>query len=819
MQFGFFDDKNREYVIQHPETPLPWINYLGSKDYFSIISQTAGGYHFFRDARLRRITRYHYNSVPIDTNGRLFYVRENGSVWSPAWKPVKTPLDFYECRHGMGYTKIIGRKDGLEVSLLFFVPVDKTAEVTVCTVKNTTKNKKTFSLFSAVEFCLWDALNDANNLQRTLSIGEVEIEPGVIYHKTEYRERRNHYSFYAANKTPNRFDTDRDSFFGLYNGYHEPKAVLEGSATCSIAHGWSPVGAFQFDMELDAGKEETVLFTLGYAENKSTEKWETQGVLNKTKAKNMLSSLNSEEKVFAEFKKLNTMWANLLGNFHIKSDSDKLNRMANIWNQYQCVVTFNLSRSTSLFETGIGRGIGFRDTTQDILGCIHQIPAQVRERILDVAATQLENGGAFHQYQPLTKQGNNDIGSDFNDDPLWLVLAVCAYLKETGDWKILDELVDFENNPKLAQPLSEHLNRSFSYIDKRTGPHNLPLIGRADWNDCLNLNCFSNKPGETFQTCTNKDGTVAESVFIAGLYILAGREYAELLDHLHNKEAADDMRRKIQRMNDAVVESGWDGSWYLRAYDDNGDKVGSNTLDEGKIYAEVQGIAGMAEIGKNKGLPAKALESVEEHLSTEYGIVLVDPAYSQYYLNLGEISSYPPGYKENGGIFCHNNPWITIAETLNNRPEKAWEYYKKIAPAFREHISDIIRTEPYIYTQMIAGKEAATPGEGKNSWLTGTASWSFVALSQWILGIRPHWDGLVVSPRLPGEITGFTCTRLFRGAEYEILVVRKNNSSHFLKKAFLDKKELSVNENNSVFIPFENSAKGNKHIIEIFLGE
>jgi cellobiose phosphorylase len=451
--------------------------------------------------------------------------------------------------------------------------------------------------------------------------------------------------------------------------------------------------------------------------------------------------------------------------------------MVNIWNAYQCMATFNMSRSASFYESGIGRGLGFRDSNQDLLGFVHMVPERARERVLDLAATQLETGGAYHQYQPLTKRGNDDIGSNFNDDPLWLILGVAAYLKETGDWSILDAPVPYDNKPGSEAPLYEHLQRSLQYTLDRLGPHGLPLIGRADWNDCLNLNCFSDTPGQSFQTTTNKDGKVAESVFIAGQFVLAAGELAEIAKRLGLDSDAIQYRKAAQKMEDTVRSHGWDGEWFLRAYDDFGNKVGSKDCEEGKIFIEPQGFCVMAGIGLPDGLAKRALDSVNKHLATAHGIMLQQPAYSKYYLHLGEISSYPPGYKENAGIFCHNNPWVIIAETMVGNGDRAFEYYLRINPSAREKISQLHRCEPYVYSQMIAGKDAATHGEAKNSWLTGTAAWNYVAITQYILGIRPTFDGLMVAPVIPSKWKGFSVSRVFQGVRYNINVRREGKGN------------------------------------------
>lgn len=773
MKYGFFDDINREYVINTPKTPLPWINYLGTNGFFSLISNTSGGYCFYKDAKHRRILRYRYNNVPADNGGRYFYINDGGDCWTHSFMPMKKELDFYECRHGMGYTKIAGERNGVRVEQTSFVPVDDNCEIHRIKITNKTDAKKELKLFSFVEFCLWNAQDDMLNYQRNLNTGEVEIDGSVIYHKTEYRERRNHYSFYSVNTDIDGFDSDRDTFLGAFNGFDSPQAVINGQSGNSVASGWYPIASHMINAELEGGESREYIFVLGYIENEQDEKFEKLNVINKTKAKEMISRFATSEQCDAEMDKLKAYWDNLLSVFTIKSNDEKLDRMVNIWNPYQCMVTFNMSRSASYYESGIGRGMGFRDSNQDLLGFVHQIPERARERIIDIASTQFEDGSAYHQYQPLTKKGNNEIGSGFNDDPLWLILGTIAYIKETGDFDILKEQVPFDNDENNTDSLLGHLDRSFDHVINNLGPHGLPLIGRADWNDCLNLNCFSSTPDESFQTYGEANGRVAESVMIAGMFVLIGREFARLYDVLGNKEKADSIMAEVDKMTQTVLESGYDGEWFIRAYDAFGNKVGSKECEDGKIFIESQGFCVMAGIGKEDGRAQKALDSVEKYLECDYGIVLNYPPYKEYHLELGEISSYPPGYKENAGIFCHNNPWIMIAETVLKNKKRAFDLYKKIAPAYLEDISDIHRTEPYVYSQMIAGRDAVNVGEAKNSWLTGTAAWNYYAISQYLLGIRPDFDGLIIDPCISEEVESFSVIRKYRGTTYNISVEKK----------------------------------------------
>ncbi len=824
--FGHYDDQNREYVITDPATPFPWINYLGNEDFFGLISNTAGGYDFYKDAKFRRITRYRYNGVPMDNGGRYFYINDNGTVWNPGWKPCKTPLDFYECRHGMNYTRITGSKNGIEASVLFFVPLKTWAEVQKVTLRNTSSETKTIKLFSFAEWCLWNAATDMENFQRNWSTGEVEIDGSTIYHKTEYKERRNHYAYYSVNVPVQGYDTDRESFIGLYNEFSNPQCVMAGKPANSLAHGWSPIASHYIEVTLKPGESQDYIFLLGYVENEQEEKFSEEDIarkkagtlissqdsdrtlVNKKKALATIQKFSTVAAVDAAFLELRQMWDNLLDKYVVTSSDERLNRMVNIWNQYQCMITFNFSRSASFFESGIGRGMGFRDSNQDLVGFVHQVPSRARQRIIDIASTQFPDGGCYHQYQPLTKRGNNDIGGGFNDDPMWLIFGTVAYIKETGDLSILDEMVPWDNVPGSEVSLMEHLRISFNHVVENLAPHMLPLIGRADWNDCLNLNCFAWDPNESFQTTeNNSEGSKAESLMIAGLFVVTGKDYVELCKQVGKDDEAARAQKCIDDMVEAVKKHGWDGEWYLRAYDFYGNKIGSNECEEGKIFIESQGFCTMAGIGLEEGMVDKAIDSCKKYLDCEHGMVLNNPAYTTYHVEMGEISSYPAGYKENAGIFCHNNPWVIIGETVAGRGNDAWELFRKISPMWLKD-QKLHKVEPYVNCQMVAGKDAAKPGEGKNSWLTGTAAWMWLTVSQHLLGIKPTYDGIMVDPCLPADIKQYNVKRVLRGVEYDITVKNPDGNQKGVKSVTVDGVAI---EDNIV------KAAPGKHVVEVIM--
>ncbi len=815
MKYGHFDDSRREYVILRPDTPLPWINYLGGSLLTGIISNTGGGYTFHRDARLRRLTRYRYNNVPVDGNGRCIYIRDNadGAYWSPTWQPTRRALDSYVCRHGLGYTVIRGARAGIEAETTYFVPLDRALEVWSMRIANRRDVDVDLSLYSAVEFCLWNALDDATNYQRNLNIAEVTVDGSTIVHRTEYRERRNHFATFSCSEALAGFETQRDAFLGAYRGWNEPIAVENGTSTGSISVGGFPVGVHHVRLHLRANEEKRVVFVLGYHEGPPKRGDGSDRMSpDLAEARRVVAEYVVPARVDESLERLRKHWERKLSALQVTTPDPHFDRMINTWNPYQCAITFHVSRSASRYESGIGRGIGFRDANQDLLGCVQMIPDQARRRILDLASAQLVSGGAYHQYQPLTRQGNDAIGDGFNDDPLWLIYATSAYIKETADWAILDEQVPYGDEAQTIEPLYAHLVRAADYTLERLGPHALPLIGRADWNDCLNLNSHSIVPDEPFQTMPVHDGKTAESVFIAGLFCLAGDDLGEIARRRNDRAVVEHLREGLAATRSAIDRSGWDGEWFLRAYDADGAEVGSHKNDEGRIFIEPQAMCPMAGVGLEDGRAASALDAVDRQLLTEHGYIMLQPAYTSYRPSLGEISSYPPGYKENASVFCHTNPWVAIAQCRLGRARAAWHTMLRINPSKREGITEIHRCEPYVYAQTIVGRDGSDHGRARNSWLTGTASWAFVAVTQWILGIRPTFDGLAIDPCIPSEMLEYRVVRRFRGATYDIQVMNPAGAGRGIRSVLIDGKA-HVGSTLPVF------ADGMTHIVEVTLGE
>lgn len=786
MKYGHFDNTNKEYVITDPKTPLPWINYLGADEFCGLISHSAGGYCFYKDPLLRRILRYRYNNIPLDMGGRYLYIRDNESedFWSTSWQPVRKPTTQYqyECRHGLGYTRISSEYAGISTSTLYFVPKNENTEVWVLDVTNKSDKVRNLSLFSFVEFCLFNALNDMTDYQFNLSIGLTQVKDSVIYHTTGYNfGMTDVFTYFACNKPLTGYETQRADFLGSYGSLMDPRAVIENKCNNSIARGWSPIGSHQVSLSLNPGQTERIIFVLGVAYQMGDE----QSTVNKYK---------TDAHIQEELNKLKAYWDQNLSAYQASTPDADVNTMVNIWNQYQCRTTFNWSRSASYYESGIGRGMGFRDSCQDVLGFVHMIPAEARVRLLDIASTQLEAGDAYHQYQPLTKKG---AGGGFSDDHLWLILATAQYIKESGDKDVLREDVPYNcGDSGVSGSLYEHLDKALDFTMNHCGLHDIPLMLNADWNDCLNL---------------NGDHQKAASVFTAELFVYASREMVQIADIMNDASGKAKYQRYVDEMCRRINEAAWDGKWFRRAWTEDGRVIGSASCEEGgQIYLLPQAWAVMANVADRERLTS-SMDAVKERLATEHGIQLLQPGYRAFDNTIGSITMYPAGLKENGAIFCHPNPWAIIAEAILGRGDQAFEYYKAILPAAKNDISDIRKTEPYVYCQMIAGKEHTEFGEGKNSWLTGTAAWNLFAVTSYILGVRADYNGLQIDPAIPSSWDGFEVNRRFRNTTYHIQVKNPDHVSKGVKKITLDGKEIQGN-----IIPCQNDQQ--EHLVEVIMG-
>ena len=784
MLYGYFDDEQKEYVITRPDTPLPWINYLSNGKYCAMISNTGGGYSFYIDPRDQRILRYRYNNLPVDRPGRYFYIRDNNTseFWSPTWQPVAKKLENYRCRHGLGYTKISSSYQGVHAEILYFVPMKENLEVWSLTLQNNSSKKKELTIFSYAEFCLWNAISDQRDLQYIQNVAVAkydESESIIFYH---FFDQTSPIAFFTSNGNVVSYDCDRESFIGRYHSEENPICVENGKCTNSQALGGNPIAATCNKMTLKPREIKNIIFILGIVEKKS-------------QAKPLNKKYKEFNNVKIELLKLKENWDNYLEKFIVDTPNKEFNCIINIWNPYQCKTTFDWARYVSFYETGIGRGIGFRDSNQDTLAVCHVLPKNVRNRLLELAKNQFENGKVYHLYFPLTGKGEypdyvNPLMKFFSDDHLWMIFAVSNYLKETGDMSILEENVNFVEGSK--ESLYEHLKRAIDFTTNHIGPHGFPLIGTADWNDTLQLHG------------PNKNG---ESVMVAMQLHKALLDISEIAYEFNVKNDSNKFNNLAKKVKEHINKYAWDGQWYVRAFTDDGEVIGSQKNKEGKIFLNSQSWAVFSKVAPlDRGF--QCMNSVREHLVTDFGIKLLNPPYTRFYPELKGISTFPPGLKENASIFCHSNPWAEIAECILGRGDLAYEYFKKIALTTKNKIAEIHQTEPYIYSQMITGNDHPKFGSAKNSWLTGTASWTLKAATDWILGIRPQFHGLMIDPCIPKKWNKFRVIRYFRNAIYDI---RVQNPEHLSKGKTRIRVDNIKQENNLVPI-FKD---GKKHIVEV----
>jgi N,N'-diacetylchitobiose phosphorylase len=749
MRYGYFDDEAREYVIERPDTPMSWVNYLGTDQYCAIVSNNAAGYAFHRSPKSGRLLRFRFNSVPMDRPGRYFYLRdaEDGDYWSLSWQPVAKPLDQarYVCAHGAGVTRFESSYKGIEGAMRAFVPVGENAEVWEVTLTNKDSRPRKLGLFGYAEWCFWHMNQDAFNFQYILYTCRMGLEDGIVDYTVRLWPFEEPKAFFASSLPITSFDTDREVFLGGYRHEGQPLSVERGRCFDSVAVGGTPCGALHSDIELQPGETLRAVFVIGVGDAK-------------TKGRELRERFSAPGAVDAELERVRAYWDERLSSLTLETPSPEVNSVGNIWNQIQCHTTFNWSRAASFNEAGGRDGLGFRDTAQDTLGVVHAIPELVKGKLTDLLKAQYSFGAAMHHVQPLEwKQGPHNVAAQhFSDDHLWLLLAIPAYIRETGDFAWLDELVPYADEGRAS--VYDHLKRAIDFSWSKRGPHGLCLGLAADWNDCLNLR------GQ------------GETMFSSFLLLRGLRELIALAERLPNTPARKHDLEQYGRLRDkllaTIAEHAWDGDWFLRGYLDSGRKLGSHESQGSTIFLNAQSWAVLADAAP-RDLLVRAMDSVHEHLATPHGIVLNSPSYTEHDAEVGAITTFPGGLKENGGIFCHANTWAVIAEAELGRGDKAFELYRSFLPAAKNDTADLHSMEPYAFAQFVTGKDHPHRfGRARNSWLTGTATWAFVSLTQHILGVRADYDGLVVAPVLPESWEGFRMVRKFRGATYEISVTQ-----------------------------------------------
>ncbi len=750
--YGYFDEAQREFVITRPDTPTPWINYIGEGRYGGIISNTAGGYSFDRDPRNRRVTRYRYNAIPLDQPGRYLYLRDQdtGEYWSPTWQPVTSrKLASYECRHGTAYTRIRSEYAGIAAEVCYFVPLTPEGdgcpcELWVLRVTNRSDRKRHLRSFSYAEFGFPDANTDLTNLDWAGHILFSRYEDGIQYVGTKFSGLK---TFMSTSATPVGYDSDREEFVGKYRDLSNPIVVESGEPRGSVVPRGNNVGSFCHDLVLQPGEEKEIVFILGVTEKPEL----IPGVV---------ARYRKAENVRGAFEALKQDWAQYLSKFTVETPDVEMNAMLNFWNQVQCRTTLYWSRFVSAYETGLGRGMGTRDTGQDTLGTMHTVPDHARSMLTRIWRLQFKDGHTWHQFFPLTGEGGPGLAGEFptypqwfSDDHLWLIISVCAYLRETGDFAYLEQRVPYWDGDE--DTIWNHMLRGVEFTLAHRGPHGLPRIGFSDWDDTLNVDFGSGK---------------AESVWCAEQFCRALMDLAELCEHLGKQADATRFRAVKAEMAAIVNKVAWDGAWYARAYDNEGKAIGVASEIKHKINLIPQAWSVIGEVA-DRARGEKAMESLHEKLNSPFGVCLLWPSYDGGEARVRGTTTYPPGAKENGGIFCHANAWVIVAAAMLGQGDRAYAYYRQILPLARTD-SDRFLVEPYVYCQNICGNEHPQFGRGRNAWLTGTAAWTFVAGTQYILGIRPTFKGLEVAPAIPTSWKGFTAERVFRGVKHRIRVER-----------------------------------------------
>ncbi|TKG96971.1 N,N'-diacetylchitobiose phosphorylase [Puteibacter caeruleilacunae] len=756
MRYGYFDDKQKEYVIDRPDTPASWTNYLGDTNYGAIITNNAGGYSFYKSAAQGRFTRLRFNAVPMDQAGRYIYFhdRDSKDFWSASWQPVgKDQKEFKtECRHGTAYTKIISDYKQIQSEVTYFVPRGKAYEVWMTKLTNTGDRIRNLRAFPFVEYaCNWNANDDLGNLQYTQYIAKMSVVDGIIDHASnvnmpempedfQQKDQQRHTFFALVGADTSGYDTDRDLFIGNYNGYGNPAVVQQGVCTNSLAEGGNPCGVLQTDIQLQPGEtvEFAVVMGIGHAAKEGAEV--------KSKYKD-LSVLNSE------LEELKTYWHSRLEVMQVETPDAEINSMLNVWSSYNCQITYAWSRAASLVYAGVRDGLGYRDSVQDMLGVMHSIPEEAGQRLELLITGQASTGGAMPVVKPFAHkpgQEKEPASTEYrSDDCLWLFNAIPEYVNETGNFDFYQKVLPYADRGE--DTVWRHLRRAIEFNLERSGKHGIPCGLAADWNDCLVL------------------GHEGESVFVAFQLRFGLVKYIEIAEALKLEAQVDWAQEELAKLDENLDKHCWDEDRYVRAFSDKGFRFGAKENEEGNLFMNPQVwsvISGHADTEKAKTV----MNQVHDNLYTDYGIMLCAPPFEKSDFDIVRAVLFNPGMKENAGIFNHTQGWGVIAESILGNGERAYKYYKSYLPATYNEMAEVREIEPYVYAQSTHSKYSKRFGSSRLPWLSGTATWAYYAATQYLLGIRPDVDGLVVDPCIPKDWDGFKVTRKFRGATYIITV-------------------------------------------------
>jgi cellobiose phosphorylase len=854
--FLVWDDARRKLIFDPARIPGPWANYLGTnneKGFTGMTWESAGGAWADADAGLSRVSAYDPQAQEV--GGRGVYIKDmaSGQVFSPAFRPVRNRLVRRETTHGLGHeinrATFNDRKGtSYEVQQTIFIDPEDAVELHETQIKNTGKTRKTVWITNVDEFGGLDAAQKWGNRQRHLSVEHGKTvrrkgETTTYVHPNYEHGPWSDVVFFTTYETANRTWNDLDEFTGKDGTRQTPRAVMDDDYQVKNhpIYGGDAIAATEVEITLEPGETRTIRSIVGHVRNPRDKKFvhdkNGKEVVDLRQAEELIAKYAAPTAFAESFIRLREAWEKQLFNLQVETCNDKFNRMINTWLQYQADIVRSVSRSASRFESWLGRGLGFRDSLQDILGYVHSSPEKARARIIELLGCMFPDGGAFHNFQPKTKEGNAAVGGDFNDDQGWTVLAVYAYLAETGDYSILNEKVKFSADPNKPKPTKEqlaetsvmdHLKRAMAHMYKNKGPHGLPLIGHADWNDCLNLGLEDDEAkGADYMSkgyqCGKQKKTKAESLMIAGLFIKAAQQFAQICDEVGDKKEAAKIRQERNKMIGTVKKHGWDGKWFRRAYDQDGLPVGSKTRPEvGKIWIESQGWLGMAGVGAKMGWTQKAMDSVDKYLASPWGLALLYPAIHRFNPKMGEVSAYLKGLKEGGGVFSHNNPWVAIAMIgLGTKKgiNRGYEIMTQIAPWFftPERLMQY-KCETIAFAQMVGGPEAAkhVRGQAKNSMTTGTAAWATVAFVEKMLGLQRGLKGMTIDPSLPDKLISrnkpIKIQRKYRGDILHISIENPDKVNRGVKEMYVD----GVKVASKLIKPFKD---GKEHTVRVVMGK
>ncbi len=780
MQYGYFDDKEKEYVITRPDTPKSWSNYLGSTDYGAIITNNAGGYSFYKSGGMGRFMRIRFNSIPMDQPGRYIYFhdRESKDYWSASWQPVGKPLNEYksECRHGTAYTKITSEYKGIVSEVTYFVPLEKSFEIWKVKVTNKDTKPRMINAYSYVEYAgNWNAIDDLLNIQYVQYISIMKVEDGIIDHGTNvnipempdnFKEKdQGRHTFHAiAGAKVTGYDTDREAFLGPYRTYANPLAVENGKCSNSHGYGDNPCGSLETELTLnpEESKEFLILVGIGKAA---------------VEGKQAVNEFSYAGRADEELTKLKKFWHTKMKGFSAETPDKEINSTINTWGIYNCLITYTWSRAASLIYTGIDRdGLGYRDTVQDFLGVLHAIPEEAQKRLELMITGQVSTGGALPVVLPFSHDpGNEPVPGEEeyrSDDSLWLFNTIPAYVKETGDIDFYKKILPYSDKGK--DTVFAHMKRAIEFSLERSGKHGFPYGLKADWNDCLRF------------------GYTGESVFVAMQLRLALKVYIEVARLLNEQQEENWGKKAISNLDKNLQEHAWDGEWFLRGYRFDGMKFGAKECLEGKIFLNSQVWAVMS--GTAREEQAKiAMDNVHKFLATEYGLAICDPPYTNSDYNIIRAQLINPGLKENGGIFVHTQGWAVIAEAILGRGNRAYQYLRSYLPAAFNTKAEIREIEPYVVCQSTHSKFSPKYGTSRIPWLSGSATWTYYAISQYILGVQPEYNGLRLDPCIPSNWEKLSIQRIFRGKEINITINNKKGVEKGVEKIVLNGEEIKGN--------------------------